>query len=71
MMATAEQQRVINDESPMDLSSGPANKGVEAFKDVVFGSVRLPLLLKTKIFCLSYVTLAEIFVFYLGSGYGG
>lgn len=38
-MAAAEHGIAINDERSMDLPSVPSSQGVEAFKDVIFGSV--------------------------------
>ncbi|PYI07429.1 mitochondrial carrier [Aspergillus sclerotiicarbonarius CBS 121057] len=38
-MAAAEHAIAINDELPMELPTLPPNQGLEAFKDIVFGSV--------------------------------
>ena len=39
-MATTDHVIPVKDERPMELSLLPPNQGIEAFKDVVFGSVR-------------------------------
>ena len=38
-MAAAEHAIAINDDIPMELPTLPPNQGLEAFKDIVFGSV--------------------------------